>query len=136
MAMGLICAQSDWVHAKSKGDFVGIVAFDLSAAFDTVDSVKLITKLQQAGIEGRQLEWFKSYMSGRLQSVLWDDKMSSSCSLTHGVPQGSILGPLLFLLMIADLPNYVISDMESAKMMCYADDCNMCVHAKSLDVLK
>ena len=134
--MGLICSQTDWVSAKSKGDFVGVLAFDLSAAFDTINSTKLIKKLQHAGVKGRPLQWIKSYMSGRKQSVLWNDSMSNSCPLTHGVPQGSILGPLLFLVMIADLPSYVISDMEMAKMMSYADDCNIYVSAKSLDVLK
>ena len=75
-------------------------------------------------------------MTGRSQYVLWNDLKSSSLPLTQGVPQGSILGPLLFLVMIANLPNSVIGDMETAKMMCYADDCTMYTHAKSLEVLK
>ena len=64
---GLISAQTDWVSAKSKGDFVGVLAFDLSAAFDTIDSIKLIKKLQNIGVKGRPLNWFESYMSGRSQ---------------------------------------------------------------------
>ena len=136
VAIGLICAQTDWVSAKSKGEFVGIMAFDLSAAFDTIDSTKLIEKLQNAGVNGRPLAWFKSYISGRKQSVLWNDSVSNSSPLTHGVPQGSILGPLLFLVMIADLPKFVIGDMTMANIMSYADDCNIYVHAKSLDTLK
>ena len=136
VTMGLICSQTDWVSAKSKGNFVGVLAFDLSAAFDTINSTKLIKKLQKGGVKGRPLQWIKSYMPGRTQSVLWNDSMSNSCPLTHGVPQGSILGPLLFLVMIADLPTYVISDMEMANMMSYADDCNIYVYAKSLGMLK
>ena len=87
-------------------------------------------------MEGKPLDWFTSYLNGRVQSVLWNDSRSNSCPLTHGVPQGSILGPLLFFIMISDLPTSVIGDMASAKMMSYADDCNMYVHAKSLEILK
>ena len=136
VAMGMICGQMDWVAAKSKGEFVGVIAFDLSAAFDTIESTQFIKKLKNAGVHGRPLDWFKSYMTGRSQSVLWNDFFSDSCPLTHGVPQGSILGPLLFLLMIADLPNSVIGDLTRASMMSYADDCTIYVRSKTLDILK
>lgn len=89
-----------------------------------------------AGFEGNQLNWFKSYMSGRSQSVLWNDMRSNSCHITHSVPQVSILRPISFLIMIADLPTSVISDMESDNMMSYADNCSMYVCARSLDLLK
>ena len=74
VTMGLICAQTDWVSAKSKGDFVGVLAFDLSAAFDTLDHSTLLCKLKGAGITGIPLKWFESYLSGRSQSVLWNRK--------------------------------------------------------------
>ena len=85
VTMGLICAQTDWVSAKSKGEFVGILASDLSAAFDIIDSANLIKKLKLAGVKGRPLQWIESYMTGRSQSVLWNDSMSSSSPITHGV---------------------------------------------------
>ena len=67
--MALACAQTDWVEAKSHGDTVGVLAFDLSAAFDTIDSKKLLEKLESAGMSGTPLQWFSSYMSGRSQKV-------------------------------------------------------------------
>ena len=69
--MALACAQNDWVEAKSRGDAVGVMAFDLSAAFDTVASHTLLTKLESTGITGIPLRWFQSYMSGRSQKVLY-----------------------------------------------------------------
>ena len=112
--MALACAQMDWIEAKSNNDIVGVMAFDLSAAFDTVASQTLPTKLESTGVTGTALKWFYSYMNGRSQKVLWNENISESCPLTHGVPQGSILGPTLFLVMIADMPKYVTS-----KNFCY-----------------
>ena len=134
--MALVCAQTDWMEAKSKGKSVGVMAFDFSSAFDTVDSKRLLSKLHSAGVTGTLLKWFSSYMSGRSQSVLWNDITSSPRTLTHGVPQGSILGPLLILVMVADLPWSVTSKMKNAKITGYADDHTVYVHANSLDELK
>ena len=134
--MALACAQNDWIDAKSKGNSVGVMAFDLSAAFDTISPITLLSKLESYGMTGVPLKWFKSYMSGRSQKVLWNDLMSEPCPLTHGVPQGSILGPTLFLVMIADMPKHVIGNMSNANMMSYADDSTFYVHAKNLGQLK
>ena len=134
--MALACAQADWAAAKARGEFVGVMAFDLSAAFDTIDMELLIKKLKSAGVWGRPLEWLISYMSGRSQSVIWNDTKSGSQTLTHGVAQGSILGPLLFLVMVADLPEYVTSGTRKAKMMCYADDSTLYQTADSKETLK
>ena len=132
----LACAQNDWIEAKSSGDVVGIMAFDLSAAFDTIASATLLTKLESAGISGIPLKWFSSYMSGRSQKVLWNDSISGPRSLSHGVPQGSILGPTLFLVMVADMPKYVTDNVPNARMAAYADDSTFYLHAKNLNLLK
>jgi hypothetical protein len=117
VAMALACAQSDWAAAKARGEVVGVMAFDLSAAFDTIDVVPLIEKLKSAGVKGTPLKWLISYMTGRSQSVIWNGKKSEPRPLTHGVAQGSILGPLLFLVMVADLPKYVTTGTPNAKMI-------------------
>ena len=136
VAMALACAQADWAAAKARGEFVGVMAFDLSAAFDTIDMEPLVEKLKCAGVWGRPLEWLISYMSGRSQSVIWIDTKSGSRPLTHGVAQGSILGPLLFLVMVADLPEYVTRGTPKAKMLCYADDSTLYQTADSKETFK
>jgi hypothetical protein len=130
VTQALTCAQADWIAAKANDDAVGVLAFDLSAAFDTLATTTLLAKLKSTGITGVRLKWFNSYMSGRSQKVLWNDKMSSPLPLTHGVPQGSILGPILFLVMVADMPKYVLNNIPNAKMTGYADDSTVHVHAK------
>ena len=136
VAMALAIAQADWAAAKARGEVVGVMAFDLSSAFDTIDAEPLLKKLESTGVVGTPLKWFKAYMSGRSQSVIWNGTKSSPLPLTHGVAQGSILGPLLFLVMVADLPNYVTRGTKNAQMMCYADDSTLYQTAKSKELLK
>jgi hypothetical protein len=90
---------------------------DLRKAFDTVDHDILLKKLYKMGIRGIELDWFKDYLNNRKQFVFLDGKSSSLLNILTGVPQGSILGPLLFLLYINDLP--LCSDLMS---ILFADD--------------
>ena len=94
--------------------------FYLSKAFDTVDHYILITKLKQYGIQGN-IRWFESYLSNRKQYIAYNNKSTSFKDITCGVPQGSILGPLLFLIYVNDLPN--VSNMLDPIM--FADDTNL-----------
>ena len=94
---------------------------DLSKASDTVDHVILIKKLDHYGVKGRNLLWFKSYLNNRRQFITYDNSNTSFATISCGVLQGSILGPLLFLLNINDLPN--ASPVLDAMM--YADDTNL-----------
>ena len=105
---------------------------DLQKAFDAVNHNILSMKLEHYGIRGTALNWFESYLSDRKQYVSVNGSNSSHLSVTCGVPQGSVLGPLLFLIHINDLP------LSSPKLAFYlfADDTNIYYEAESLDQLQ
>jgi hypothetical protein len=99
---------------------VGVAAFDLTAAFDTVDKAQLVTKLTALGITGKARSWFESYLSGGQQCVDWNGARSGHIFIEFGVRQGSILGPLLYLILVADMPDCV--GIGSTCNSGYADD--------------
>ena len=104
-----------------KGQIPLSVFLDLSKAFDTLDHSILLTKLNFYGFFGSALMWFQSYLSHRQQCVDFDGTVSDICTLSTGVPQGSILGPLLFIIYMNDIH----IAREQLNFILYADDTNM-----------
>ena len=109
---------NDWAEIIDRGSRCDIAVFDFSKAFDCVPHQRLLVKLKSYGISGTTLQWVRSFLSGRTQRVAINGTFSSFQPVTSGVPQGSVLGPLLFLLYINDIGNPINSSIRL-----FADDC-------------
>ena len=116
------CTQ-DWKTALDKDKVVGTVMIDLSKAFDSICHSLLLRKLEAIGVCDTALIWSTSYLTGRRQGILTHSACSEWRHVTTGVPQGSILGPLLFLIFVNDLPAIV----QHCSISLYADDTSIYV---------
>ena len=114
----LILTLHDLVSAVNEGKRVDAFILDFSKAFDRVPHGRLLYKLNHYGINGNLLAWVEDFLSERTQSVALAGVSSMPCRVTSGVPQGTVLGPLLFLLYVNDLPSCI-----SSSIRLFADDC-------------
>jgi hypothetical protein len=114
----LILAIDDWAQALDSGFRTDIAIFDFSKAFDSVPHRRLLYKIESYGIRGTTLGWIKAFLSKRNQRVVINGSLSKWLPVTSGVPQGTVLGPLLFLLYINDITQGIQSEMRL-----FADDC-------------
>ena len=101
---------------------------ELQKAFDPVNQNILLAKLKHCGIKGTSFDWFKSFICDRVQYTSIDLKESSTKIASHGIPQGSVLGPLLFFIFI----NYLNKSVKNSKVHHYVDDTNLLLTEKSL----
>ncbi|KXJ15782.1 RNA-directed DNA polymerase from mobile element jockey [Exaiptasia diaphana] len=122
----LLRVQNDILMALDRGDEVLLILLDYSSAFDTIDHSTLLWRLENRfGVKGVALSWFRSYLEGRYQFVSVNGSNSPSLALKKGVPQGSVLGPLLFTLYISPIEDIILS--RGIDCMFYADDSQLYV---------
>lgn len=120
----------DYIYsALDGGKYVITMFFDLSKAFDTIQNETLLKKLYNLGIKHAALKWIKSYMEERLLTVKYNNMNSTTHNVNLGVPQGSVLGPLLFMLYVNDLPNYI----PNGHVTMFADDMTISVSAETVE---
>ena len=124
----LIRTIHDLAMGLNEKQQIDAILFGFSKVFDVVSHKRLLLKLSHYGICGNTLAWIQDFLSNRTQRVLLEGQVSSQSSVTSGVPQGSFLGPLLFLVFINDLPEYV-----SSTTRLFADDSLLYRTITSLD---
>ena len=116
------------LNGADNGKHAGMILIDLQKAFDTLDQTILQEKLKFIGFSNKAIRWYHSYLTNRAFFVLLDNELSKAGTINCGVTQGSILGPLLFLLYINDIPQ-VLSDTHT---YLYADDTSIFYQQKDV----
>ena len=123
--------QSHIINSLENSNFACSIFLDFAKAFDTVNHGILLKKLHHYGIRGKALEWLESYLTNRKQCVQVGNCRSAFENIKHGVPQGSVLGPLLFLVYIND----IVYSSKFFKFLLFADDTSLVCEHSSLKIL-
>ena len=113
----LLNVMDVWTNAIDKGDSIDTVCLDFTKAFDKVPHNRLMSKINSIGFNTETLHWIKAFLSDRVQQVCINGANSTWKPVTSGIPQGSVLGPILFVPNINDLPSNILSDVYM-----FADD--------------
>ena len=121
-ASNLLECLQDWSIGLNSHSSTDIVYIDFSKAFDSIVHSKLLFKLELYGISGHLLKWISSFLSNRMQCVVTDYFYSPICSVISGVPQGSVLGPILFIIYVNDIDSVCCGDTT---MQLFADDAKL-----------
>ena len=128
----LVKVQNDILTSIDQHGIVILILLDLSAAFDTIDHDVLFSRMESTlGITGPALEWFRSYLGDRTLRVQIDDSFSASQEILWSVPQGSVLGPLLFLIYL--LPLGILIRKHGLELHAYADDTQLYISIKPIN---
>ena len=116
----LVCLD-DWTRVMESSEEFDVIYTDFSKAFDSVAHERLLVKLQNNGIKGDLLQWIRSFLSGRPQCVNVNGILSDWKDIISGVPQGSVIGPILFVIFINDMPD----EVKESICKLFADNCKL-----------
>lgn len=129
-ALNLVMAK--WKEIGEQGDIILAVFLDLKRAFETVDRKRLLAKLRKFGFSQRVVSWFAGYLNGRSQQTKVNGYISDRIPNDLGVPQGSVLGAILFVLYVNDMPQ----QLKKTFINLFADDTLIYLHGKNIDVMR